>query len=232
MKILHVVVRSLLLVGCVFFTAPAVFAETGSCQTQTEGKFECMDFTGTGTLPPYLSQGCGVGTETTKWVSAPCPKQDLLGSCTIPRNDGIIQVNYCYRMQALPDQKVREYCRMSCSGTFTTVTGRVGVEGPAPKPIDAQGRIPSGVAPAETDTSYPMEVNTNRFGEDYKDLDLPSGDPNLCADACAQEPRCKAWTMVQPGVQGDNAKCWLKERIPAPQHDENCISGVKPKKKR
>jgi hypothetical protein len=26
------------------------------------------------------------------------------------------------------------------------------------------------------------------------------------------EAKCKAWTYVKPGVQADNAKCWLKDK--------------------
>jgi hypothetical protein len=77
--------------------------------------------------------------------------------------------------------------------------------------------------------NYDMEQNTNRFGSDYKDLDLDSPDPALCADACMNEPRCRAWTYVRPGVQGDKAKCWLKGSVPPSSQDDNCVSGVKRK---
>jgi len=77
---------------------------------------------------------------------------------------------------------------------------------------------------------YTMEYNTNRAGEDYKDLDLDAPEPELCANACMNEARCRAWTYVKPGVQGDSAKCWLKERVPHPSPDENCVSGVKKQK--
>jgi hypothetical protein len=77
---------------------------------------------------------------------------------------------------------------------------------------------------------YTMEYNTNRAGEDYQDLDLNTPDPELCANACMNEARCRAWTYVKPGVQGDNAKCWLKERVPHPSPDENCVSGVNEKR--
>jgi hypothetical protein len=76
---------------------------------------------------------------------------------------------------------------------------------------------------------YPMEKDTNRYGEDYKDMNLATPDPNLCAKACMLEAKCKAWTYVKPGVQADSAKCWLKDKAPPPSPDENCVSGVKRK---
>jgi hypothetical protein len=82
-------------------------------------------------------------------------------------------------------------------------------------------------ASAGSISKYAMEKNTNRYGEDYKDFDLPSPDPALCAAACMGEARCKAWTYVKPGVQGDSARCWLKDKVPPPTPDENCVSGVK-----
>ena len=78
--------------------------------------------------------------------------------------------------------------------------------------------------------TYVLERDTNRFGEDYMDMDLASPEPRLCAEACARETRCKAWTYVKPGVQGEKAKCWLKDKIPPPSPDENCVSGVKGKR--
>jgi len=73
---------------------------------------------------------------------------------------------------------------------------------------------------------YTMEYNTNRPGEDYQDLDLSEPEPELCASACLNEAGCRAWTYVKPGVQGETAKCWLKERVPPTVPDENCVSGL------
>jgi len=92
----------------------------------------------------------------------------------------------------------------------------------------AEGWAASAAGSSATSTQkYTMEQDTNRYGEDYKDLDLTSPDPNLCAVACMSEAKCKAWTYVKPGVQADNARCWLKNRVPPPSPDENCVSSVK-----
>lgn len=72
-----------------------------------------------------------------------------------------------------------------------------------------------------------LEYDTDRPGMDYKNFDLPSSDPNLCVNACAGDPQCKAFTYVKPGIQGPNARCWLKNSVPASRQSPCCISGIK-----
>lgn len=42
-----------------------------------------------------------------------------------------------------------------------------------------------------------------------------------------QEGQCVAWTYVNPGVQGPQARCWLKSAVPAPRPSTCCVSGIK-----
>jgi Ca-activated chloride channel homolog len=70
-------------------------------------------------------------------------------------------------------------------------------------------------------------MNIDRPGEDFFDTDLDQPDPAPCAAACQRDPRCKAWTFVKPGVQGEKARCWLKDAVIDPIPDECCDSGVK-----
>jgi hypothetical protein len=143
-------------------------------------------------------------------------------------------------MTQLPDSKRIEYCRMGCKGAFSVTSG--GPSASVSTPVATSGPVAStsgSVAPAVVNNpnttvstgnpQYVMEKNTNRNGDDYKDLDLNTPDPTLCAQTCMNEAKCKAWTYVKPGVQGDKAKCWLKNRVPPPYPDDNCISGVKGK---
>jgi len=62
---------------------------------------------------------------------------------------------------------------------------------------------------------------------DYRSFDLPSPDPQLCAAACESESQCMAFTFVQAGIQGANARCWLKSGVPEKTAATGCISGVK-----
>ena len=90
-----------------------------------------------------------------------------------------------------------------------------------------------GMSVPTSNTSAPLwgalEHDVNRLGADYRAFDMPEADPELCRVACDDDPRCKAFTYVKPGLQGPSAKCWLKDSIPLPRANEGCcVSGVKP----
>lgn len=73
-----------------------------------------------------------------------------------------------------------------------------------------------------------MEWNTDRPGSDFSNFDLPAANPKLCQDACAANPKCKAWTYVKPNtVQGPRPRCWLKYAVPQARSNNCCVSGVK-----
>jgi len=77
--------------------------------------------------------------------------------------------------------------------------------------------------------SISLEQNTDRPGMNYKSYALSSPDPQICANDCANDPSCKAFTYVKPGVRGPNSvpECWLKNGVPNPVSGECCVSGVK-----
>lgn len=70
-----------------------------------------------------------------------------------------------------------------------------------------------------------VEVDTVRFGATYarfEPIDVPA-----CAQACAGDGRCLAWTVVAAGLQGPRAVCELKA-APAPASPSPCcVSGLK-----
>ncbi|NLV26593.1 MAG: hypothetical protein GXY48_05440 [Methanomicrobiales archaeon] len=72
-----------------------------------------------------------------------------------------------------------------------------------------------------------MEINTDRMGMDYKNFELKNPNPCECRDVCYNDSECLAYTYVKPGVQSRNARCWLKNDVPDPVTDKNCISGLK-----
>jgi hypothetical protein len=73
---------------------------------------------------------------------------------------------------------------------------------------------------------FTVEYDTDRGGSDYKNYEV-SGGHEVCRDACANDPKCAAYTYVKPW-QGYSAKCWLKNSVPAPVPGRDCcISGVK-----
>jgi hypothetical protein len=74
-----------------------------------------------------------------------------------------------------------------------------------------------------------FEFDINRQGSDYRvPIPLTEARPELCRDACLEDPKCKAFTYVKPGYQlPDKAVCWLKDSVPPREKNECCVSGVK-----
>jgi hypothetical protein len=73
-----------------------------------------------------------------------------------------------------------------------------------------------------------LEKDTDRPGMNYRNFDLDVSEPKRCQRTCQDDPKCKAWTYVKPGVQGPKARCWLKTGVPSAKPAPCCISGVKP----
>jgi len=86
------------------------------------------------------------------------------------------------------------------------------------------------VSATATGPAYPasnLEWNVDRPGGDYRSFDLPAPSPGECQAACMNEAPCVAFTYVNPGVQGPNARCLLKSAVPAPVAQTCCVSGTK-----
>ena len=85
-----------------------------------------------------------------------------------------------------------------------------------------------GAAGGSSGDSFTYEPNTNRPGADYNSVVLQQADPKQCKKLCRQDPQCRAYTYVPPGVQmPGNAVCWLKNHVPAPVPAGGHVSGVK-----
>ena len=84
---------------------------------------------------------------------------------------------------------------------------------------------PGVVKPPSPDAA--IEWDTNRRGQDYRSFLLDEPLPDTCRQACNEEAQCQAWTFVKPGIQGPQAKCWLKSVVPQKVQDTCCVSGVK-----
>jgi len=77
------------------------------------------------------------------------------------------------------------------------------------------------------DCNAQPDFDTDRPGSDYRNFDLQKPEFELCESACRENPTCKAWTYVKPGIQGPNARCWLKSGVPQATASSCCISGIK-----
>lgn len=71
-----------------------------------------------------------------------------------------------------------------------------------------------------------LDPGTDRPGSDYRDFDLDAPDALLCEQACRDDARCRAFSYVAPGHQGESARCWLKDEVPDAVADACCTSGV------
>lgn len=75
------------------------------------------------------------------------------------------------------------------------------------------------------------ETWTDRPGMDYKSFWIDKDIEDFvavkqCEDACEKDSQCKAFTYVKAGVQGANARCYLKNAVPSPVKNTCCTSGV------
>jgi hypothetical protein len=71
------------------------------------------------------------------------------------------------------------------------------------------------------------EFSIDRWGGDYRNFEIaPDFTGQVCAKACQDDARCRAWTYLRPGYGTATARCYLKDKIKAPRRQPCCISGV------
>jgi len=138
-----------------------------------------------------------------------------------------------YRDFDLPEARP-ELCQRECDSAaeckaYTYV--KPGIQGPQAR-CWLKSDVPNSVANecciSGLKGSLTIELDVDRPGMDLKNFELVEARPELCRTACIDEPECKAYTYVKPGIQGPQARCWLKSDIPNPQPDQCCVSGFMP----
>jgi len=74
-----------------------------------------------------------------------------------------------------------------------------------------------------------VEFDTDRAGGDYRDfVARPGATYQVCAKACAEERRCRAWTYVPQGdLSPEGPHCWLKDSVPGPGRVGGLVSGLR-----
>lgn len=70
-----------------------------------------------------------------------------------------------------------------------------------------------------------VETEFDRPGSDYASFDLGRADPGECIRACLGDSKCRAYTYVFPGFQGEAPRCWLKSSVPPAVANNCCVSG-------
>jgi len=107
----------------------------------------------------------------------------------------------------------------------------------SPKACGAIGSQSIGNQQGEPKPSWPLgmtrEENADRPGspeQNYNSYSMATADPRLCAEDCANDGKCDAFTYVKPGARGINSQpeCWLKgPGVPTRMQNTWCISGRK-----
>lgn len=76
--------------------------------------------------------------------------------------------------------------------------------------------------------SFRVQGATDMPGSDYKAFWMTQDRWELCEAACRSEAACQSFTYVRAGLQGPQARCWLKNAVPrAHSNQACCVSGVK-----
>jgi hypothetical protein len=97
----------------------------------------------------------------------------------------------------------------------------------SPSPSPPSGWQGAPATPPPSSAARQWEPQTDRPGSNFRDMELRAPQPELCRDACRNERQCRAFTYVRPGVQGPNARCYLKDAVPPARPADCCLSGVK-----
>jgi hypothetical protein len=129
-------------------------------------------------------------------------------------------------------------CRQNCDAVancraWTFV--KPGIQGPSAKcylknPVPAQ--VNNGCCTSGVKLTGPIPTGgvagKDRPGNDIASSNLATPNPTLCKNLCDANANCKAWTFVKPGIQGPQARCYLKNPAPAEVNNSCCVSGLKP----
>ncbi|HKO09237.1 MAG TPA: TIR domain-containing protein [Alphaproteobacteria bacterium] len=113
----------------------------------------------------------------------------------------------------------------NCARIDAVTCGAASASASSPPP-SAQAAPAGGATPPGATRQATLEYGVNRRGSDMRSLELPGGTPEQCRNACLADMSCLAFTFVQPGIQGPNARCWLKNAVPQATPSTCCVSGV------
>ena len=170
--------------------------------------------------------GCTVVATAPPPPPGPPPAAAAEGLCWEPDTDRPGS-DYQNLPVALP-QDCREACaRDARCRAFTDRGGRCWLKKVVP-PAVASGCCTSGAKGIGPDMPPPppltaaaplsFDPGTDRPGSDYRSFPAARAEP--CHDACAAEPRCRAFTFR-------GGTCWLKEKTPRQIPNNGCVSGAR-----
>lgn len=117
------------------------------------------------------------------------------------------------------------------SFSWPTVSGEramCALKSGVPAAAESTGHV-SGVRGASVvaPRSGAFEAFTDRYGGDYRNFEMKTdGSAAACKEACAGDPKCRAWTFARAGYVGNAPRCFLKSEVKPPRRKPCCIAGV------
>ncbi|MES2018347.1 MAG: PAN domain-containing protein [Pseudomonadota bacterium] len=97
--------------------------------------------------------------------------------------------------------------------------------GAHPTPSATQGPVVT--APSYPANMDPLELRTDRHGEDFSLSPEHTEGPVACAQMCSALPACKAMTYVLSPNGLPAGDCWLKKAAPTPSARSDMTSSLK-----
>ena len=173
-----------------------------------------------------------------KWL---CENDDKCRSFTFVRRGFQGSRPICYVKSGVPNKISPRPCCVSGKKTIalndqnqtsrgSTAQPRKKAEDRVPKILNQRPNITSRQLPkAAQNQRMTLEQNSDRPGSDYSKITM-SGNarPTMCSGMCEKDRRCKAFTFVKKGYQGNTAVCYLKDKSPKLVKNKSCcVSGVK-----
>lgn len=146
--------------------------------------------------------------------------------------DNVNRAGMDYTSVTLPTGNTADDCFSLCYADAHCVAWtyvKAGVQGSSPR-CWLKATIPP-ARPDECCVSGRMQANNymadyDRPGGDYTNFAVPqSYDALYCQRMCIADDICAAWSYVKKGIQGPEARCWLKKTAPLPVRNKCCTSG-------
>ena len=185
-----------------------------------------------------ISLNSNDGPDACQWL---CQNDNKCRAFTFVRRGFQGSRPICYMKSGVPNKVSPRPCCVSGKKTITlnnqdhssgssTAQPRKKAEDRAPKNFNNLPNITSR-KPSNPSQNQRMtfEQNSDRPGSDYSKITMSSNArPSMCSNMCEKDRRCKAFTFVRKGFQGNTAVCYLKDRSPKLIKNKNCcVSGVK-----
>ena len=178
------------------------------------------------------------GPDACKWL---CENDNKCRSFTFVRQGFQGSRPICYVKSGVPNKVAPRPCCVSGKKSITLNNQNNPSGSSATRPQKkAEDRLPTNLnnRPKIRNNRVPnsgqsqrmtVEQNSDRPGNDYSKITMSGNSrPEMCSSICEQDRRCKSFTFVKKGYQGNTPVCYLKGSVPRLiKNKACCVSGVK-----